>query len=93
MQISQSVSLAKIFLKKLKLTKLLMNSFQINNSRYYCQINNSRYIYIYIFFFSKQIKSFHLCENEIKKTTTTKIYLLLQNAKCTSVNKNVSVRM
>ena len=61
-----------------------MNSFQINNSRYYCQINNNRYIYIYIFFFSKQIKSFHLCENEIKKQ---KVYLLFQKAKCTSVNK------
>ena len=48
----------------------------------FCQINNNRYIY---FFFSKQIKSFHLCQNEIKKQQ--KVCLLFQNAKCTSVNK------
>ena len=54
----------------------------------FSQINNGRckyiYIYIYIYFFSKQIKSFHPFENEIKKQ---KVYLLFQNAKCTSVNK------
>ena len=51
----------------------LANFYQINN-------NN---IYIYIFFFSKQIKPFYVCENEIKIQQK----LLFKNEKCTFVNK------
>ena len=46
----------------------------------FCQINNNIYIY---FFFSKQIKPFYVCENEIKIQQK----LLFKNEKCTFVNK------
>ena len=46
----------------------------------FCQINNNIYIYI---FFSKQIKPFYVCENEIKIQQK----LLFKNEKCTFVNK------
>ena len=46
-------------------------NFLVNFSQVNKEITVDVYIYIYIYkiFFSKQIKSFHLCENKIKKTT------------------------
>ena len=54
-------------------------NYKMNFLATFCQINNSRCIYIYIiyiyFLFSKQIKSYHFCENEIKKRIFNRKYI------------------
>ena len=52
-------------------------NYKMNFLATFYQINNSRCIYIiYIYiFFSKPIKSYHLCENEIKKRIFNRKYI------------------